>query len=528
MRAGRLTLALAAACIFALGWIFTMPGVPGEAVVYGHEDDDRAESRDRRNLDTRLKKMLRANGFTGTIGTQIEQRLGRRINKDQAELGRLLWFDNLSSLHHDNTCGGCHSPSNGFGDTQPMAIGVDRNTKVGPNMTGPRNQRRSPFVINAAFYPSLMWNSRFSTSVPLFSLPLGDPFSNANGFHFPPPEGDTFAPPNDPVLKHLLQAHAQLPPTELVEVAGFTGTCPTLGPDFCQFDNGVGDPVPPPDASGFRNDPIRAQATALLNANRKYRKLFAAAFPEMGGPGGEITFSMFGRAIAEFEFTLIFANAPIDQFARGDTDAMTTREKRGAVVFFDEDKGKCVTCHAVKGKSNEMFSDFQNYVTGVPQIAPFFGDGKSNIIYDGPGADEDFGQEQIDGDPNSRYKFRTSPLRNLALSPAFFHNGAFKELEDAIRFHLDPIANTPSYDAVAAGVPADLTHRQGPSAPVLARLDSVLVPGIHLTAAEIKDVVAFVKTGLLDPDAGPDNLCQLVPKRVPSGIPVLEFENCNP
>jgi hypothetical protein len=33
---------------------------------------------------------------------------------------------------------------NGFGDTQPIAIGVDNNGIVGPGRTGPRNQRRSP------------------------------------------------------------------------------------------------------------------------------------------------------------------------------------------------------------------------------------------------------------------------------------------------------------------------------------------------------------------------------------------------
>ena len=59
------------------------------------------------------------------------------------------------------------------------------------------------------------------------------------------------------------------------------------------------------------------------------------------------------------------------------------------------------------------------------------------MIFDGPGEDEDFGLEQVTGDPADRYKFRTSPLRNVALQPAFFHNGAFTRLEDAIRHHLD-------------------------------------------------------------------------------------------
>ena len=85
------------------------------------------------------------------------------------------------------------------------------------------------------------------------------------------------------------------------------------------------------------------------------------------------------------------------------------------------------------------------HVAGVPQIAPEFGVGKGNVIFDGPGEDEDFGLEQVTGNPNDRYKFRSSPLRNVALQPAFFHNGAFTRLEDAIRHHLDVYDSARNY-----------------------------------------------------------------------------------
>jgi cytochrome c peroxidase len=91
---------------------------------------------------------------------------------------------------------------------------------------------------------------------------------------------------------------------------------------------------------------------------------------------------MFARAIAEFEFTLIFADAPVDRFARGDRHAMTEAQKRGALAFFG--KGRCSQCHSVGGESNEMFSDFRMHVIGVPQIAPEFGVGKGNVLFDGP------------------------------------------------------------------------------------------------------------------------------------------------
>lgn len=499
------------------------------AAVYAQGGNDRGGGSSA--LDNSLAQVLKDAGFTGTIQSQLEPRLGRKLKAELANLGRLLWFDTIHSLHHDNTCGGCHSPTNGFGDTQSIAIGVDNNNLVGPNRTGPRNQRRSPLMVNTVFYPKMMWNGRFSANH-AGSQVLGDPFDNSFGFHFPPPEDDVKFPANDPIIKILLQAQAFIPPTELVEVGGFTGTCPggvaTEGIDQrqCVFDNGIGETVPLPDGSHFRNDPIREKGLQLLNANANYRKLFGSLFPAVKH-GDPIDFNMFGLAIAEFEFTQVYADAPLDQFARGDRGAMTDAQKRGALVFFDEGRGKCVTCHAVKGRTNEMFSDFDNHVAGIPQIAPtHIGVGLTNMIYDGPNTNEDFGLEQITGVSADRYKFRTAPLRNLATSPAFFHNGSFTSLDSAIRFHLDPEHNIRKYDAAKEGVAADLTHNQGPIKPVLDRLDPILAAGIRLTDDETNDLIEFVKYGLLDSRAKKENLCKLVPSTVPSGRPVLQFEAC--
>lgn len=471
-----------------------------------------------RDVDAELRAALLRAGFTGRIESTLEQRLGRPVDPQLADLGRLLWFDKAGGLHSDNTCAGCHSPSRGFGDTQSIAIGIQNNNLVGPHRSGPRNQRRTPAAANTAFYPNLMWNGRFSA-------PSGDPFDNSQGYSFPLPEGVTRFPPFDPLVNHLLIAQAHIPPTELVEVAGFTGTRGTIFPEFDQFDDGQGGVVPPPDDSGFRNEPIRQAVLGRLNASPAYRELFGALFPEVAG-GATIDFTMFGRAIAEFEFTLIFADAPLDRFARGRAHAMTRAQKKGALVFFG--KGRCVECHSVAGESNEMFSDFKMHVIGVPQIAPAFGVGVGNVIFDGPGRDEDFGLEQITGDPNDRYKFRSSPLRNAALQPAFFHNGAFTRLADAIRHHLNAAESARHYDPAAAGVDRDLRHRQGPIEPVLERLDPLVAAPIELTPSEFNNLVAFVRDGLLDPRAEKRNLCRLAPARVPSGFTTMRFEECPP
>jgi cytochrome c peroxidase len=430
----------------------------------------------------------------------------------------LLWFDKAGGLHDDNTCGGCHSPSRAFGDTQSIAIGIQNNNVVGRGRHGPRNQRRTPFAANTPFYPSMMWNGRFAAA-------SGDPFDNSLGFQFPLPEGATRFPPRDPIVTHLSIAQAHMPPTELVEVAGFTCTAGSVGPAFDQFDDGIGACLPPPDATGTRNDPIREAVLERLNQTPAYRRLFGAVFPSVAA-GGPIDFSMFARAIAEFEFTLVFADAPVDRFARGNARAMNEQQKRGALVFFG--KGRCSQCHSVGSGSNEMFSDFRMHVIGVPQIAPRFGAGRGNVQFDGPGQDEDFGLEQVTGDPADRYKFRSSPLRNASLQAAFFHNGAMTRLEDAIRHHLDVFASARSYDPKEAGMDPDLRDRLGPIEPVLARIDPILQTPIVLTGGEFQALVAFVRDALLDDRATKPYLCPLIPDTVPSGYSPMVFEECDP
>ncbi len=430
-------------------------------------------------LDRQLVSVLEQLQFTGKIESSLVQRIGRNLNPDMANLGRLLWFDTITGLNNDNTCAGCHSPTNGFGDTQSIAIGIENNGIVGPDRKGPRNMRRTPMAINTAFFPNLMWNSRFASLA-------GDPFSNAAGFSFPAPEELSLS-----YLPQLLVAQAFIPPTERTEVAGF---------------------VFPGD-----NYAIRAEVLNRLDSIPAYRRLFGRVFPEVNS-GSAISFDMFGKAIAEFEFALVFANAPIDRFARGETHAMTEQQKRGALLFFG--KAGCVQCHQVSGQSNEMFSDFQDHVAGTPQIAPKV----TNNSFDGAAANQDFGLEEITGDSGDRYKFRTSPLRNVALQPTFFHNGAFTRLEDALRYHLNPTAGAALYSPNRQHLDADLTGPLGPMQPVLDRLHPLLANPAQLTSEEFNQLLAFIRDGLLDKRALPNNLRGLVPDSVPSGRPVLKFQ----
>lgn len=430
------------------------------------------------DLNHRLDSTLVVRAFTGRIEEALEIRLGRPIDDRLAELGRLLFFDRILSLAGDNSCSGCHGPNTSFNDSKSIAIGVGSNGVVGPNRTGPHNLRRAPSIINAAFYPKLMWDGRFQSNAL-------DPFDNSRGFSFPDPEGSSLSH-----MDHLLGAQAFTPVVSHVEMAGF----------------------------GFQGDNVslRAELALRVDAVDEYRTLFAEIFPDVEA-GAALAYEHIAQAIAEFTFTLVRANAPIDEFARGDTSALTPNEKRGALLFFGQ-RARCFECHIGEGYANEMYSDFESHVLAVPQVVPL----NTNVTYDGPGMNEDYGLERHTGDPQDRYKFRTSPLRNVAYQPSFMHNGAFVCLDEAIRHHTDVYESLASF--TTEKLEASLRGPLGPAQPMLDRVHHLSKTPPDLTEEEILEITAFIRFALTDPDAHPERLRSLIPATVPSGLPVHDFD----
>lgn len=444
--------------------------------VVSPEASVRVETLSEQYIDWWLQADLKERSFDGRIEERLIERLGRPIHEERAELGRLLFFDPITSLTGDNSCSGCHGPNSAFNDGNSIAIGVENNGVVGPGRRGPHNQRRAPTVVNAVFYPSLMWDSRFE------ALSL-DPFDNSSGFAFPDPEGLSLSG-----MEHLLGAQAFTPVVARVEMAGF------------EF---VGD-----------HDAMRAEILRRIVEVGEYRSRFADAF-EVVEAGGEIRYEHIAAAIAEFEFTLVRADAPLDRYARGDLSAMSYDEKAGGRLFFDE--AMCAECHIVRGYANQMFSDFEAHVLAVPQVVPAFG----NKPFDGAG-NEDYGLEQHTGRSSDRYKFRTSPLRNVAYQPTFMHNGAYLCLSEAVRHHLDVYQMVEAYSQ--EGLDMGLQGSPGPYAAMLDRLTGLIAQPQILSELEISQIIAFVEKSLSDPDAHPDRLRSLIPASVPSGLPVHEFE----
>ena len=504
-----------------------------------------------------LQSLLTKHKFTGQIELTLEKQLGRPIDSSRVDLGRNVFFDKGLGLHKSNSCAGCHSPTAGYGDTQSIAIGIQNNDIVGPDRKGPRNQRRTPSIINTAFYPVLMWNGRFSSA-------SGSPFDNSKGYIFPDPEGLGTFPASDSRFKHLLAAQGHIPFTELPEMAGFTGASSTGvpfcqfilpkaapsplrvaslsalavkqklfsasdAPDFCQFDDGQGTSLPKkyPD-SDYLNAPIRHTVLSEINQIEGYRSAFGAIYPSVKS-GNAIEFWMIGEVLAEFQIAQTYANAPIDKFAKGELSALSPEAKKGAIIFFSN-KGNCIACHSVKGKSNEMFSNFEMHNAGVPQIAPIFGKGSGNVPFrDETGVPSktgfsDLGLWEFSNKNGDQFKFRTTPLRNIALQPTYFHNGSFTRLRDALVYHIDTVRQAKAYDPVKAGVALDLKKAVGSSDKVLSTLDPKLVKPLGLTPAEIDALVAFLNDGLLDQRAKADNLMKQIPASLPSGSKPHTFQ----
>lgn len=443
------------------------PTGPGQRV-------DRLEEGD---LDRLLGSIVGLRELSGDLEARMLARLGRPIDTRLAEAGRLLFFDPVLSLTGDNSCAGCHGPNESFNSSKSIAIGVGNNGVVGPGRTGPHNLRRAPTLINAAFYPAMMWDGRF------VALSL-DPFDNGPGFEFPAPEGLSLSS-----MQHLLGAQAFTPVVSREEMAGF---------DF------LGD-----------NDAMREEIAARVDAVVEYRTRFAEIDAEIAD-GRPIAYADIAAALAEFTFTLVFADAPIDAYARGDHDALTPDQKRGGILFFG--KALCGECHITNGYASEMFSDFESHALAVPQIVPTI----TNASFDGPGKDEDFGREHSTGNETDRYKFRTTPLRNVAYQPTFMHNGAYVCLDEAIRHHLDVERMLAEYDTER--LETSVRGTLGPMGRVLERLHPISKNPPTISEVEFRQIVAFVEFALADPDAHPDRLRSLVPARVPSGLQVHDFQ----
>lgn len=154
-----------------------------------------------------------------------------------------------------------------------------------------------------------------------------------------------------------------------------------------------------------------SSALKRLRAIPGYLEMFRAAFP---GEPDPVTPENWGKAIGSYERTLVTPSR-FDQFLSGDLHALSSVEQRGLRTFIDTG---CAGCHNGPGIGGGMFRKF-----GV--VEEYWNETKS--------AEIDKGRFDVTHDAADMYVFKVPALRNVAMTPPYFHDGSAKALPEAVR-----------------------------------------------------------------------------------------------
>jgi len=132
-------------------------------------------------------------------------------------------------------------------------------------------------------------------------------------------------------------------------------------------------------------------------------------------------------ALAAFQRTLIVPDSRFDQYIKGTESALNDKEKRGLLLF--KDKG-CLGCHfginfagPAPGPALKMGDAFYEL---MPTIRGSNYEEKYNFL-------DDQGVYHHTLNEEHRLFWRVPPLRNIADSAPYFHNGSVKDLHEAVR-----------------------------------------------------------------------------------------------
>lgn len=201
-----------------------------------------------------------------------------------------------------------------------------------------------------------------------------------------------------------------------------------------------------------------------LRADPLYLRQFAAAFPADADP---FTRQRITEALASFVRSLTARNTPYDRYVyHGENAALSDRAKRGMALFFSPGLA-CGHCHVdiapPERAAPPRWSDLAHIATGAGQSA-------------------DRGLAEESGNPADAYRFRAPPLRNVAVTAPYMHDGSLPTLEDVVRFY-------ESGGRVGAGAEPERAAARHP-----------LIAGFVMSDDERRDLIAFLEA-LTDEEA---------------------------
>ncbi len=184
-------------------------------------------------------------------------------------------------------------------------------------------------------------------------------------------------------------------------------------------------------------------AVSSLKDHPDYPELFHAAFGIHDFDSTHVV-----RAIAQFERTLISADAKWDRYLRGE-EQLTITETRGYEIFFTE-KGDCFHCH-----TTILFTDNIFHNNGLDSVFA------------------DPGLFRVTGNLSDVGRFKTPTLRNLNYTAPYMHDGRFATLREVVDFYSEGVKFSSTVDPLMKKV------NQG---------------GIQLSEEEKEYLIAFLLT----------------------------------
>ena len=223
---------------------------------------------------------------------------------------------------------------------------------------------------------------------------------------------------------------------------------------------------------------VESQAIAGLGIHRMavsealidslgYRAAFDGAFGSLP-PDRRFSAEAAGLAIAAYERTLLPTASPWQEWLRGDDDALTMTQLRGAGLFFGA--AGCGGCHG-----GPALSDGDFHILGMADLYA----AEEPTVRASADMGVNLGRAGFTHRDVDLYAFKTPQLYNLADASHYGHGGSFDDLASIVRYKVEGATEHPRVG------PQHLDPEHGTS---------------PLSETELGALVAFLSEGLRDPD----------------------------
>ena len=179
-------------------------------------------------------------------------------------------------------------------------------------------------------------------------------------------------------------------------------------------------------------------AIAKIGSDPEYVRMFQAAYSRAPN------YDDLGRAIASFERTLVFLDAPFDRWSDGNKSAMSADAVKGFALF--NGKARCVACHPINASSpigsdnrfhnigvSARHQDFESLAGKALALLAKGGDTKEQIDKLALETDlSELGRFLVTKSRSDVGSFKTQQLRNVGVTAPYMHDGSMQTLWDVV------------------------------------------------------------------------------------------------